>query len=63
MGAFFARCRYLVLTGRLLATLEPMNTIRRDADPIRYEHVLAATPSACFRPDVLGEWQTLAAFT
>jgi hypothetical protein len=28
-----------------------------------YEHVLAATASACFRPDMLGEWQTRAAFT
>ena len=55
MPAFFARCRYLVVTGWLLATLEPMKTIRSVPIQSEYEQVVAATPSASLSPKVLGE--------
>ncbi len=51
------------MTGWLLATLEPMNTIRSLLSQSVYEHVVAATPIASFSPKVLGEWHTRAALS
>ncbi len=61
--AFFARCRYFVATGWLLATFEPMKTTRSVPIQSLYEHVVAPTPSASLIPKVLGEWQTRAALS
>ena len=50
-------------TGWLLATFEPTKTIRSVPIQSEYEQVVAATPSACLSPNVLGEWQTRAALS
>ncbi len=50
--AFLAWWRYLVVTGWLLATFEPMKTIRSVPIQSEYEQVDAATPSASLRPNV-----------
>ena len=63
MPAFFAWWRYLVVTGWLFATFEPMKTIRSVPIQSEYEQVDAATPSASLRPNVEGEWQTRAALS
>jgi len=47
----------------LLATLDPMKTIRSVPIQSVYEQVVAATPSALLRPNVLGEWQIRAALS
>ena len=46
-----------------MATFEPMKTIRSVPIQSVYEHVVAPTPIASFRPKVLGEWQTRAALS
>ena len=61
--ALRARYRYFIATGWLLATFEPMKTIRSLPTQSVYEHEVAAIPSCCLSADVLGEWQTRAALS
>ncbi len=55
MPAFLATWMYLVVTGWLLATLEPMKTITSVPIQSLKEHVVAPTPSASLSANVLGE--------
>src|SRR4029453_8737831 len=61
--SFFAWYRDFMLTGCLFALLEPMKRTRSLPIQSLYEQVVAPTPSASLRPNVLGAWQTRAALS
>ena len=50
-------------TGCAFATSAPNSTTRSLSMTSRYEHVVAATPIACFNAPVDGAWQTRAALS